>query len=78
MDQSYTHGCFYLWLGPCWRHRTGLISLARNFTTSLTTNIWFEEEESLYEFYNAVSYGVYCFINEKWSLVEVKVIEKAV
>jgi hypothetical protein len=56
----------------------GLVTLARNFMTSLTTNIWFEEEESMYEFNNAVSYGMYRFINEGWSLVEVKVIEKAV
>jgi hypothetical protein len=55
-----------------------LVSLARNFITSLTTNNWFEEEESMYEFNNAVSYGTYRFINERWSLVEVKVIEKAV
>jgi len=32
----------------------------------------------VYEFYNAVNEGTYGFISEKWRLVEVKVIEKAV
>jgi hypothetical protein len=31
-----------------------------------------------YEFSNAASYGMYRFVNERCSLVEVKVIEKAV
>jgi hypothetical protein len=32
----------------------------------------------MYELDNAVSYGMYRFTNERWSLVEVKVIETAV
>jgi hypothetical protein len=37
-----------------------------------------KEEDGMYEFRNAVNEGTYCFISEKWKLVEVKVIEKDV